>query len=95
MLWVTVLLALLAASLFFRAAVVVAMIGRYRSREGVRAAYVHAGLLAGAGLLSAAAATRTRATLYLVLACAIVMAADIVLTRRLAGRDDDELDNPA
>lgn len=89
------MLALLAASLFFRAAVVVAMIGRYRDREGARAAYIHAGLLACAGLLAAAAAIRTGATLYLVLACAIVMAADILITRRLTAGEDDELNNAA
>jgi len=84
---VTVVLAILAAVLLLRAAFLATMTLRYRARGGVFVTSVHAGVLALAGALATAAAFRTDVTLYLVLACGIVMGADLVIVRLLLRRD--------
>lgn len=81
-----VLLSVLAAVLLLRAVFLSALIARYRERGGVLVASLHAAMLAGAGLLAIAAAISATATLYLALACGLVLVVDLLVQRALAGK---------
>ncbi len=90
----TVLLVILAVGLLLRALFLAALTVRYRGREGVPVASVHVGMLASAGVLASVASVYEHARLYLVLACGIVLAADLFVRRLLTGEPQRQRSGP-